>query len=84
MHTHNITSGRTTGTQLHCTFEEYIIAVVELEHVQVYIVTFDERNAGVNAVEISTQNVAILTAAKIDLIGRETPINTNMQLGVKH
>ena len=41
MHTHNITSGGATGTQLHCTLEEHVIAVVELEHVQVYVVTFD-------------------------------------------
>ena len=61
--TYNITSAGATGTQLHCTLEEYVITVVELEHVQVYIVTLDERNTGVNAVEIIAQNVRILTAA---------------------
>ena len=61
--TYNITSAGATGTQLHCTLEEYVIAVVELEHVQVHIVTFDERNTGVNAVEITAKNVRILTAA---------------------
>ena len=62
--TYNITSGGATGTQLHCTLEEYVIAVVELEHVQVHVVTFDERNTGVNAVEITAQNVRILTATE--------------------
>ena len=65
VYTHNITSGGATGTQLHCTLEEYVIAVVELEHVQVHVVTFDERNAGINAVEICAKNVRILTAAVI-------------------
>ena len=68
MHTHDITSAGATGTQLHCTLEEHVIAVVELEHVQVYIVTFDERNAGVNAVEITAQDVRILTAAVMHVV----------------
>ena len=68
MQTHNITSGGATGTQLHCTLEKYVIAVVELEHVQVYVVTFDERNAGVNAVEICAQNVRILTTAVMHVV----------------
>ena len=68
MQTYNITSGGATGTQLHCTLEEYVIAVVELEHVQVHVVTFDERNTGVNAIEICAQNVRILTAAVMNVV----------------
>ena len=53
--TYNITGGGATGTNFHCTLEENVITVVELEHVQIDIVTLDQRNTGVNPVEISAQ-----------------------------
>ena len=54
-YTYNITGRGATGTNFHCTLEENVITVIELEHIQIDIVTLDQRNTGVNTVEISAQ-----------------------------
>ena len=74
MPTYNITIRGSTGTQFHCTLEEDVITIVELEHVQVDIVTVNERNTGLNVVKITTKYVAILTAAEIFKICTVKPV----------
>ena len=53
--TYNITSCGATGTEFHSTFEEHVVTIVELEDVEVHVVTFDQRNAVVHGVKISTE-----------------------------
>ena len=55
MFIYNITGWGTTGTEFHGTLEEHVVAIVELEHVEIHVVTFDERNAAFHGVEISTK-----------------------------
>ena len=52
---YNITGWGTTGTEFHGTLEEHVVAIVELEHIEIHVVTFDERNAAFHGVEISTK-----------------------------
>ena len=35
--------------------EEYVVAIIELEHVEIHVITFDQWNTVFHGVEISTE-----------------------------
>ena len=60
--TYNITGWRSTGTEFHGAFEEHVVAIVELEDVEVHVVTIDQWNAGFYIVKVATEYITVLTA----------------------
>ena len=62
--TYNITGWRSTGAELHGAFEEHVVAIVELEDVEVYVVTIDQWNAGFYIVKVATEYITVLTTTE--------------------
>ena len=62
---YNIACCRSTGAEFHGAFEEDVIAIVELEDVKTDVVTFDQRDARVYRVKVTTEYIAVLAASEI-------------------
>ena len=61
---YNITGRRATGAEFHGTFEEHVVAIVELEDVEVNVVTFDQWDARFYIIKVATEYITVLTATK--------------------